>query len=404
METDQGSAQDRKAGAFPPGAGTRHRTDFQRPVYCLLGLPFDAISMPEAIRRIRAATESRSPCFLSTPNLNFLVGSRRDPEFRNSVLHSDLSVADGMPLVWLARLLDVPIPERVAGADLFEELRQAAGGETKIFFFGGPHGTAQAASERVNSAGGGVRCVGHLWPGTGSIDEMSGPETIRTINLSGADFVVVALGARKGQSWIEQNRVHLEAPVVAHLGAVVNIAAGTVARAPGFLRRIGFEWLWRIKEEPLLWRRYVGDGAYFALLILTRVVPAKIHCVLHNVLRRSPPADLELDRDNGAIHITISGSWLPEDLPTLRNMFESIADEAADIRVDLGGVTGIDAGFVGTLMLLYGHQSKVGRTLRIVAASGSVRRAIALCCAEFLLAGLDAPAGAKTERQSVDRN
>lgn len=362
------------------------RTDFQRSVYCLLGLPFDAVTMREAVGLIGAAAASRSRCFLSTPNLNFLIASQRDPEFRDSVIRSDLSVADGMPLVWLARLLGVPIRERVAGSDLFESFMQGTGRVLKVFFFGGPDGVAEAAWRRLNAISSPVRCVGFESPGSGTVEQMSGRETLERINRSGADFVVVALGARKGQAWIERNRTALHAPVISHLGAVINFVAGTVSRAPVWMRMLGFEWLWRIKEEPALWRRYLYDGAALARLILTRVLPALVYRGLDVVSARAP-ANAAVGWVNGSICLTLSGSWLDEDLPALRNTFERITREQSDIALDLTGAARVDAGFIGTLMLLYGHQSRLGRLLRIVSVSPSARRAFGRCCAEFLLYG-----------------
>ena len=96
--------------------------DFDRNVYCLVGLPFDAISLPEAVHQVREAAMLSVPCFISTPNLNFLIASQDDPEFRESVCQSDLSLADDMPLVWMAKLLGLPVCERVAGSDLFATL------------------------------------------------------------------------------------------------------------------------------------------------------------------------------------------------------------------------------------------------------------------------------------------
>ena len=97
-----------------------------RDVYCLLGLPFDATNMAGAVQRVRDAVADRARCFISTPNLNWLVNCRKDPQFRDSVLMSDLSVADGMPLIWIAWFLGIPISERVAGAGLFEQLKNSA--------------------------------------------------------------------------------------------------------------------------------------------------------------------------------------------------------------------------------------------------------------------------------------
>jgi hypothetical protein len=97
--------------------------DLSRDVYCVLGIPIDAIDMAAALRRIEAAADSAVPFFISTPNLNFLVNSQVDPEFRESLMLSDLCPADGMPIVWIARLLGLPIKERVPGSGMFEALK-----------------------------------------------------------------------------------------------------------------------------------------------------------------------------------------------------------------------------------------------------------------------------------------
>src|SRR5271165_7287446 len=81
--------------------------DLSREVYCLLGCPIDAVRMPLVIRRIESAAAGSLPFFLSTPNLNFLVNSQLDPEFRESLLLSNLCTADGMSIVWSARLIGI---------------------------------------------------------------------------------------------------------------------------------------------------------------------------------------------------------------------------------------------------------------------------------------------------------
>src|SRR5688572_32967779 len=100
----------------------RDLPDFNREVHCLLGLPLDAVDLAGAETRIRMAAERDSRWFVSTPNVNFLVSSREDESFRRTLVNSDLNIADGMPLVWLARLLGIPLRERVAGSCLFEKL------------------------------------------------------------------------------------------------------------------------------------------------------------------------------------------------------------------------------------------------------------------------------------------
>ncbi len=217
--------------------------DFSREVHCLLGLPFDAIDLAGASRRVQLAVTARKPYFLTTPNLTFLIGCLSDEKFRDSVIHSDLSVADGMPLVWISRWLKMPIPERVAGSTLFEMWRNDLSSRMSVFFFGGPDGVAEAACRKLTAEKRGITCAGFESPGFGSLDDMSRQDLIARINASNADFLLVALGAKKGQAWIERNRSHLNVPVISHLGAVVNFVAGSVKRAPVWMQKVGLEWL-----------------------------------------------------------------------------------------------------------------------------------------------------------------
>lgn len=233
----------------------------------LFGLPFDRMTLQDTLAAVRRACATRRRLFVSTANVNFVVLAQHNPAFRQSLLDSDLCVADGAPIVWISRLLGRPLPERVAGADLFEALRAVSDAPpVGVYFFGGPPGVAERACAVLRHERRGVHCVGFECPGFGDVASMSSREIIDRINAAAPDFVVVALGAVKGQAWIQANRSRLEAPVLSHLGAVVNFVAGTVERAPRWVARIGFEWLWRVLQEPALARRYVGD--FFALLRL----------------------------------------------------------------------------------------------------------------------------------------
>ena len=143
--------------------------DLSRNVQCVLGLPIDVLDLPRALDRIRLAASEVSPFLLSTPNLNFLVNSRTDPDFRESVQVSDLSLPDGMPIVWIAKLLGIPIKERVAGSDVFDELRSdiSGRGRLRVFLFGGQEGLATAVAAKLNAEEGGLQSVGAINPGFG---------------------------------------------------------------------------------------------------------------------------------------------------------------------------------------------------------------------------------------------
>lgn len=244
----------------------------KRNVYPLFGLPVDDLNMAQTKSLLRQPAGQSASKVLSTINVNWVVESVRDPRFRQAILNSDVVVLDGKPLLWLAKLLGLPIKDVVPGSTLIQELHQDqfCGKPTTIFLFGGEDNVAQMAMDRINSLSGGLKAVGALNPGFGTIEEMSTNSIIDTINKSKPDILLVALGAKKGMQWIEHNRDKLNAGTISHLGATINFLAGTVQRAPYLMRKLGLEWVWRIFQEPKLLSRYVGDGLVFLRLLLIR--------------------------------------------------------------------------------------------------------------------------------------
>jgi N-acetylglucosaminyldiphosphoundecaprenol N-acetyl-beta-D-mannosaminyltransferase len=351
------------------------RVDFTRDVYSILGLPFDALTLAQAVARVRAAAHAREPLLLSTANLNFTVMAQQDSAFRHSIVHSELCVADGMPIVWIARCLGLPITERVSGADIFEALRAGPAPAVKTYFFGGPDGAAQAACERVNETSVGIACVGHESPGFVPIEQMSSPAQLASINRSGAEFVVVSLGAKKGQAWIERNRSLLEAGVISHLGAVVNFAAGSVERAPAWLRRIGLEWTWRIKEEPTLWRRYWNDAMTVGGMLVRDLLPLWWQQWRIRSRRATAQAPVvRSERAGAAVRIILEGTFRAADTASLRQAFADAAHAGADVELELAGVHQVDSATVALIQLLAAHQADIGRRLLLREPSAALRR------------------------------
>lgn len=376
-------------------------TDFRRKVYCLLGVPIDAVTLHEAGDALTEAVQFGSRCVMTTPNLNNLVAIQKDAAFRDAVIRNELSVADGMPLVWMSRLLDIPVRERVAGSDLFDWLARKDGAPVRVYFFGGPDGAAKVASEKLNASAGPMRCVGFESPGFGSVEELSRPEMLERINRSNADFLVIAMGTQKGHAWIERNRPLLKTQVISHLGAVVNFAGGSLSRAPVVVRRLGMEWLWRIKEEPALWRRYWSDGLAFLPLVFLRVLPCISERLVSSLRGPGRPPKAEVRHQGQVTRLKFSGSWAGHDLAALRGVLESETRECVDIELDFGSLGAIDEAFIGLLMLLYGHQSKLGRSFNVRLAGPRVRRAFRRRCAEFLIEGFPAAETAPDRRSSL---
>ncbi|MDB5817856.1 MAG: N-acetylglucosaminyldiphospho-UDP N-acetyl-beta-D-mannosaminyltransferase [Rhizobacter sp.] len=328
--------------------------DYSRDVWCILGLPFDSVVMQSAVENVRDVALANTRCFISTPNLNFVAMARSDAAFRQSVLASDLSLVDGMPLIWVARLLQIPITERVSGASVFEKLARHSGRALRVYFFGGPKGVAAKACEKLNESSTGLIGVGYDMPGYGSVESMSRDDTIDRINASNADFVVVSLGAKKGQAWIERNRERLTAPLISHMGAVVNFAAGSVRRAPLGMQRLGLEWLWRIKEEPAIWSRYAADGVKLLGMMLTQVLPYAMS------LRAGSDVDLDeasltYTADSPAGSIVLGGPWMQSNLEPLRAALTRCDTQCTALRISLHEVTCVDSALIGLLLLAKGR-------------------------------------------------
>jgi N-acetylglucosaminyldiphosphoundecaprenol N-acetyl-beta-D-mannosaminyltransferase len=363
--------------------------DLSREVYCILGIPIDAIEMPAALRRIEAAAAGATPLLISTPNVNFLVNCEKYPDFRDSLLLSDLCPADGLPIVWIARLMGIPIKKRVAGSDIFEALksRPISGHPLKIFLFGATERVAVAAYKQLNYNQVGLKCIGWICPGFGDMDALSDDHFINEINSSGADFLVAALGARKGQLWLQRNHRRLRVPIRAHLGAVINFQAGTVKRAPEAMRKLGLEWLWRIKEEPTLWRRYWHDGGVMLRLLLSRVVPLAIFARWLKMRTACRGHDFVIVQANNDLTVTLSlsGYATVQQIPEAISCFRGALESGKPVVLDLSETWAADSRFFGLLLMLRKQLMGRGDELRLIGVSSGLQRQFRLNGLGYLL-------------------
>jgi N-acetylglucosaminyldiphosphoundecaprenol N-acetyl-beta-D-mannosaminyltransferase len=360
--------------------------DFSRNVWCILGLPFDAVNLNQSAAEILSAVNDKRPYFLSTPNLNFLCAAQTAPAFRESVVNSDLSIADGFPIVAVAKLLNIPLPERVAGSDLIDYLyRRKNAIPVKVFFFGGAPGVGELACKAINQNPAGLKAVGHYAPGFGSVEDMGTPEVIDSINQHRADFVIVALGAQKGQAWIEKNRQKLNAPVISHLGAAINFFAGTVARAPVLTRRLGLEWLWRIYQEPMLWRRYLFDGLQFTKMLVTHVFPYAIWCRINqSLLNNINPPSINTEENADTIALKLKGPCTEKTITALKPVFKDLAIKRKHIILDLQNVTVIDSAFLGLCLLLLKATKQSHTFLKLINLNTTNKKIIRWSGAHYL--------------------
>ena len=241
------------------------------PVIRLRGTPFHAITEAQCIGHVLDELDAGRGGWIVTANLDFLRRLCCDRDFAALCAKATLLVADGMPLVWASWLQGTPLPERVAGSALTWSLTLTAGARGRsVFLVGGAPGTADAAASILCRRSPRVRIAGTACPEMGfERNPQAVIDLTETICAARPDIVYVALGSPKQELLIDRLRHRLPATWWMGVGISFSYLCGHVHRAPGWVQRIGLEWLHRLAQEPRrLARRYLLHGIPFGLLLL----------------------------------------------------------------------------------------------------------------------------------------
>ena len=232
----------------------------------------DQVDFDQAVENVRGFLHSNRPHHIVTVNLDFVSIAERNAEFRDTINQADMAVADGMPLVWLARLRGQPLPERVTGVDLVDACCEVAA-ETGngVFLLGAAPGVAQTAAQRLLERHPGLRIVAYT-PPMGPLTRKENAKIARMVRAASPGFLFVALGAPRQDLWIRSHLAELNVPVAMGVGCVFDLLAGVTNRAPAWMQTAGLEWAYRLGREPKrLWRRYLlNDLPLFGRLLFSR--------------------------------------------------------------------------------------------------------------------------------------
>ena len=235
-------------------------------------LRIDALSYSDAITAIMMLAEERRSAYVVTPNADHVVRAETDDDYRTVCEGADLVLADGMPLVLASLLLGRRLPGRVTGADLLPGLCAAAtASDASVFLLGGLAGEADLAAARLTAEYPGLRVAGTYFPPFGfELDARENERIVAAINTVRPDLVFVGVGSPKQEKWIAQHRAQLACGVLLGVGIAIAFQAGTVRRAPRWIQKRGFEWLFRLSQEPRrLALRYWRNLAIFGIVLRT---------------------------------------------------------------------------------------------------------------------------------------
>lgn len=239
-----------------------------RKLLVVLGVPVDNLTMDEALARcdefITVGRATGRTHQITTVNADFVVNSLHDPELQRILQESDMSTADGMPLVWGARLLGGRLSGRVTGADMVPALaHRAAQRGYSIFFLGAREGIAAKAATILQERNPGLKVAGVLSPPPRPILEID-RSVVEEVKAAQPDILLVAFGNPKQEKWIRMYAHELQVPICIGVGGTFDMIVGVTKRAPPWVQKIGMEWAYRLLQEPRrLAKRYLHDFGYF---------------------------------------------------------------------------------------------------------------------------------------------
>ncbi|MCU7726416.1 WecB/TagA/CpsF family glycosyltransferase [Actinoplanes sp. KI2] len=237
-----------------------------RPKQDLFGVPLDAITLGETVQLCMGAVETGELLEVGVVNAAKIVKMRRDPALRDAVNGCDVIVADGQSVVWASRALRRPLPERVAGIDLFQRLLYMAEQQGRsVYFLGAKPEVLERMITRIRVQHPALRIAGSHHGYYADDEAVSVAEAIRG---SGADLLFLGMTSPKKEVFVATHGARTGAKVVHGVGGSFDVLAGVVKRAPRVWQQLGCEWLYRALQEPRrLGKRYLTTNVAFVGLV-----------------------------------------------------------------------------------------------------------------------------------------
>jgi N-acetylglucosaminyldiphosphoundecaprenol N-acetyl-beta-D-mannosaminyltransferase len=249
--------------------------------------------MDETVARIEDYIRDGGFHQVATANVDFLKNAIQNPALRDILCSCETVVPDGMPVVWMSRLLGMPLKERVGGIDLVERLAETSARRGyRVYLLGASESRSLSAATILQERYPELRIVGRHCPEPRSLDKMDHEDILQRIEEARPDILLVAFGNPKQEEWIAMHRDRLRVPVCIGVGGTLDMLSGVVRRAPRWMQAHGLEWLHRFLQEPRrLAMRYLKDAicltchlpGYFAATVVQPKRSAETSIVVHHV-------------------------------------------------------------------------------------------------------------------------
>ena len=239
----------------------------------ILGTPVDDVDLDSALARITGWLQEPATSLhhVVTVNPEFVIAARRDAHFRGVLQRSALATADGVGIPIAARILKLPVRARVTGVDLVEGIAGIAPTNNRMFLLGAGEGIASEAAGALKRRFPAVDIVGTH---AGSPEDATFEDIDQRLAQTRPTVLLVAFGHPRQDLWIDRHRERLGEHgilVAVGVGGAFDYLSGRVPRAPRLVRRLGFEWLYRLARQPWRWRRQLALPLFVLLVFRERV-------------------------------------------------------------------------------------------------------------------------------------
>lgn len=234
----------------------------------ILSTPIDCLTMNETLSLISEAIDSKKQINHTVVNAGKIVMMHKDDALHKSVSTCDLINADGQAIVWASKLLGKPLPERVAGIDLMENLvKRAFQKNYKIFFFGAKEEIVKAVVDTYSKQYSPTVIAGYR---NGYFKKEEEQNIANQIANSVANILFVAISSPTKENFLFNYRETLKkVNFVMGVGGSFDVVSGKVKRAPIWMQKMGLEWFYRFIQEPKrMWKRYLVGNISFMWIVL----------------------------------------------------------------------------------------------------------------------------------------
>jgi N-acetylglucosaminyldiphosphoundecaprenol N-acetyl-beta-D-mannosaminyltransferase len=233
----------------------------------MFGCPIDTLTLVETEDKIDNAISNKQQLTHAPVNSALLVYMQKDKILRDSIISCDIINMDGQFATWACGFLGKPIPEKIPATDLMQNLISNAKskGHT-IFFLGAKEDVVKEVVNKYSSLYGDEIIAGYR---NGYFKDDEEEEIAKQIANSGADMLFVAITSPKKEIFLNKYKDILNIPFTMGVGGAFDVVAGKTKRAPKWMQDSGFEWLYRLIQEPKrMLKRNVHTGSVMIYMVL----------------------------------------------------------------------------------------------------------------------------------------